>query len=248
MTKQAWKIGRKQQGASRMRSRVRRAFAILASGIAAVAVGSAGAADGGVVRASANGRVWQVNLSPDEPIRWAWAAGAETAHLTISNAVKKTVVETDVTRSPDESFGAFDYSVAADPAEQLCVLSLVQVYRPGTDSAKTVSTERARIAYLPGVHGAPIDVLTAKHLRRCASANVFAYDAAWADAAATTATLTEKSGATESVRTLEGTSGYDVFAFADGATTRTVALAFDETTFASADVRLGTLGLLILIR
>ena len=48
---------------------------------ALLVTGGAGVLHAELVRSAENGRIWQVNLAPDEPIRWAWITGADTAAL-----------------------------------------------------------------------------------------------------------------------------------------------------------------------
>lgn len=230
----------------------------LAVGVCAVSVCAASAvaaaADetaqtGEIIRSAASGRVWQVNLAPDEPIRWPWATGADAARLTVSNACTQKVSEHVVLRTGDEAFGAFALSVAAKPAEQLCDLALEQFYRYGQSDEKAISAEQARVVYLPGVHGHGVTVPSARNLRTSEPVAVFAYDRAWASGSytAATASVSWSSDGASGSRALDGTSGFDALPL-ERLQKTSLALAFDATTRWTCLVRFGIPGTLLLFR
>ncbi len=133
-----------------------------------------------IVRPATDGRVWQVNLAPTEPIRWPWETGAAFARLTITNHCRGTVSVEEVARAADDVFGAFALTVPDMPEERLYTLVLEQFHRPDAESVRRLSTETARIVYLPGIHGAGTTVRPTRGLRACEANLVFAYDADWA--------------------------------------------------------------------
>lgn len=220
----------------------------LAMGVCMAAQGSAAHA-GEIIRSAANGRVWQVNLAPSDPIRWPWATGADAARLTVSNACTQEVSEHVVLRTGDEAFGAFALSVDAKPAEQLCDLALEQFYRYGQSDAKAISAEQARVVYLPGVHGHGVTVPSARNLRTSEPVAVFAYDRAWASGSytAATASLAWSFGDVTGSRALDGTSGFDALPL-ERLQKTSLALAFDATTRWTCLVRFGIPGTLLLFR
>lgn len=221
--------------------------------LCALAAGVLGAwcagAQGEVVRSAANGRVWQVNLAPDEPLRWPWTTGATSARLVVSNVCAQTVSEAAVARQTDELFGAFPLTVAPAPSEQLFDLVLTQFLDDGSDGARALSVDRARIVYLPGIHGNGIDVCASRRLRTSESVVVFPYDRAWASAtgAATAASVSWTSGGESGSRALAGTSGFDALPLERLCKTR-LTLAFDGSPCWKALVRFGAPGTLLMIR
>lgn len=221
--------------------------------LCALAAGVLGAlcagAQGEIVRSAANGRVWQVNLAPDEPIRWPWTMGATSARLLVSNVCAQTVSEVAVVRQADELFGACPLTVAAAPAEQLFDLVLTQFLDDGSGGAQALSVDRARIVYLPGLHGNGIDVCASRRLRTSESVVVFPYDRAWASAtgAATAASVSWSSDGEPGARALAGTSGFDALPLERLRKTR-LTLAFDELPCWRALVRFGAPGTLFMIR
>lgn len=216
---------------------------------ALLATGGAGILHAELVRSAENGRIWQVNLVPDEPIRWAWLTGADTAKLTVSNQCAQTVTEHVVTTN-GAVFGSLALDVPAKPLEQVYTIRIEQYYRHGQANEKRLSSESARIAYLPGIHGKTIDVVSAKHVRQVENPAVFAYDSAWASAsaAATEASVAwNPADGAVGARALEGTSGYDTVALEPFKKTN-LTLSFDDTPCWSANVLNGTLGLMLLFR
>jgi len=208
------------------------------------------AAEPSVFRSAENGRVWQVNLSPSEPITWAWSMGSDAAKLTVSNHCAKTVSEQVVTRTGDELFGSFALTVPAAPLEQVYTLHLEQFYHYGQDDQQTTSSDSARVAYLPGIQGNPIDVASVRQLRKVENPVVFAYDAAWSlDSATSTVASIAWSpvGGAAGVRVLERTSGFDTVDIGSLKKTN-LTLSFDGTPYWTADVMNGSFGLLLLVR
>ena len=216
---------------------------------ALLATGGAGVLHAELVRSAENGRIWQVNLAPDEPIRWAWITGADTAKLTVSNQCTQTETEY-VVATNGALFGSLALNVPAEPLEQVYTVWIEQYYRHGQANEKRLSSESARIAYLPGIHGTAIDVMSAKHVRQAENPAVFAYDSAWASAsaAATEASVAwNPADGAAGARALEGTSGYDTVALEPFKNTN-LTLSFDDTPCWSADVLNGTFGLMLLFR
>lgn len=223
-------------------------FVALGVGVAA-AVSPLAASE--IVRPATEGRVWQVNLNPAEPIRWPWETGAAFARLTITNhCTAKVSVET-VTRTASDCFGSFALAVPETPEEQLYSLVLEQFHQPDAESEQLISTETARIVYLPGIHGAGVTVRpgTAAAMRESEPHVVFAYDAAWAgtsDESAAKITWAGESIATGE-RVLAGRSGFDAVSIGRGQAAE-LGLYFGETLFAQANVRNGQAGFVLIIR
>ena len=192
-----------------------------------------------VFRSADNGRVWQVNLAPDEPLQWPWETGATQARLTISNLCAGTASEVIVTRQGNELFGRYPLAVETVSAEQLYTIGLKQLYHPGEDDEKCVATVSARIVWLPGVLGRGIDVNPARRRQHADTVMVFAYDKAWssgAHAAETASLSVTPKGGVASVRDLVGTSGFDTVTL--GATgDASLAPQFDGQPYWLSDVR-----------
>lgn len=231
-----------------MKNRIRllRGTAFVAFVLCASAVSASGPT---VFRSAENGRIWQVNLAPSEPIKWAWGVGADTAILTISNHCAQTISQ-HVATTNGALFGSYSLNVPAEPLEQVYTLTIEQYYRYGQEKEKRLTSERARIAYLPGIHGAPIDIASTRHVRKVENPAVFAYDAAWSSTSATSTVASvswQPEGGAAGSRSLEGTSGYDTIEIGRLQKTRLM-LSFDDTPTWMADVMNGSFGLLFLVR
>lgn len=188
-------------------------------------------ADGIIVRAVDDGRLWQTCLEPSAPLRWPWELGAETATLTVSNLASGAVSVSTVARDGDAAYGEFAVSAAPLPEERLFAVTLEQ-----SAGDAVVRRDEARIAYIPGVSGGGITVRAARPSvwRQSEKSAVFAYDAKWADGDEMSVSWTARDGSSGS-RPLLGTSGYDVVSLADGIWTK-LSLMFDGETVASASL------------
>lgn len=196
---------------------------------------------GEIIQSAENGRVWQTNLKPSEPLSWPWAVLAGSARLTITNHCAGTVSVETVTRTADDLFGSYLLVVPASPEEQLYSIGLEQYCNYGESDQKLLDSAHARVAYIPGVNGAGTTVRanTASAMKKSEPIAVFAYDAAWrlSTATATVARVTwmptTQAGGD---RTLPGTGGYDVLSVS-GLDLTALELAFDGIDAWSGSIR-----------
>jgi len=205
-------------------------------------------ADGPViVRSASEGRIWQTVVEPSAPLAWPWAADATRAVLTLTNRCSGAVTAFDVARETDAVRGSQAVSIPAVDGDVLVDAVLVQ-YNGDT----CVSSESARLAFIPGVQGGAMTVRSARPTkwRKCSSPAVFAYDAAWSNesAAATSATFGwSYAPDVQGMRTLAGASGYDAVDLPSLVDVH-LTLGFDGTAYWTGDVRAGTPGFLLFIR
>ena len=211
--------------------------------LAAFAVSS----EGICVRNAEDARTWQVNLSPNEPIVWAWGA-ADSAVLTVASAVEKTSRSYAVARTEGDAFGSCAISLPTDVATVEHLLNLTLTLKSGET---TLETRSARVAYLPNAFA--VVQPGSGDWKRMDRPRVFAYDAAWTDGTPTSAKLTLAAGSASSTVSLDGLLGYaaldpatQLTGFERGAFVAT--LVFDETSFATASLKSGVHGMAILIR
>lgn len=176
--------------------------------ICVLAVSTAAVADP-MILSPENGRVWQTVFKPSEPIEWRWEDGAVSASVTVKDLISGEMrAAVPVARGAGNygSFAVAGLTVPADGGESLADITLVQF---GEGDAE-LSTQTARLAYLPGANGGAFTVakfnparVTVKEMR------AVAYDAAWGTAAAGAATSTFTPQAGDPVVTeLPGRGGY----------------------------------------
>lgn len=200
------------------------------------------------VRATDNPRVWQTVLAPAEPIRWAWHSAADSASLTVSNEL--TAVSTTVTVQREEGATGGTYALSASDSGKESLYSLVLVqYREDT----ALSTERARLAYTPGVGDTKVTVRATRpgSWRKSDPVAVFAYDSAWGGVTTSGAGSASLSWScadgSSGLASLDGTSGWGTFAFSPDEL-YSLSLFFDEVLAATGVVRWGVPGFLMFIR
>ncbi len=192
----------------------------------------AGRGDAPVILPTDDGRIWQTVFDPSAPLEWRWVDGAESATVTVTNALFGTVdAPIVVARTVNAKYGSVampNPARSADTGEGLVDVVLVQL-----DSGDNVlSSECARLAFLPGADGGAFTVNARQSME---SPRVVPYDAAWTNAAVSTVacTFAPDDGAAQGIP-LTGLSGYFPFAPADG----TLSLLFDGDAYAEAQTRI----------
>ena len=198
--------------------------------VVAVAAGVWAAFAGPVILTSEDGRVWQTVFDPSAPLEWRWTDGAESATVTVTNALFGTVdAPIVVARTVNAKYGSVampNPARSADTGEGLVDVVLVQ---RGAGDAE-ISCECARLAFLPGV-GCGQTKLDSKP--SFASPRVVPYDAAWTNADVSEVGVTLAAGGDSSRNVLDGLGGYFPIAPMDG----TVTLDFDGVAHASVPVK-----------
>ena len=157
--------------------------------LATLACVPCGAATAMTIRTKADLRLWETVHDRAAPLEWSWAEGADSATLTFSNRVSRTVWSHSVSRNGSEMRGGF-IETALPSGESLVDVTLVQ-----KEGANEVARETATLAYVAGAGGGPITVRAAmdtpeRELAKLQTPRVYAFDPAW--------------------RGLEGESGYDI--------------------------------------
>ena len=184
----------------------------MALALLAVALAATVAHGATTVRAKADQRVWQTVMSPSAPLAWPWESGADSAHLSLSNRMTRTVTTHVVEKSGDDLYGSFAVTPPA-PGEEAFYIAELVLFSGGDEVARY----SADLAYVNGVAGRAFDLRprSSKEWRRFSSPRLSSYDAAWSNATASAAsaalTVTDAKGATSSIET-PGTSGYAVIA------------------------------------
>ena len=200
-----------------------------------------------VYRNPADGRAWEVVLDATEPLMWPWAEGAVSATVTVSNVLSGAISEANVSRG-----GARDGSyVLPQPGadEQLFDVTLAQ-----TDGSATVSeqTVRLKVGSASTVYVDAAD----KEFTSLTEPRIYGWSDLWAEesAGAASAALATavKNGAAIGNWTLPATGGYGAMSvketFGGKRGPVTAALAFDGTTYLTAELSAKGLGLYIIYR
>ena len=102
------------------------ALALLAAALAATVAHGAT-----TVRAKADQRVWQTVMSPSAPLAWPWESGADSAHLSLSNRMTRTVTTHVVEKSGDDLYGSFAVTPPA-PGEEAFYIACMWAHNKGT--------------------------------------------------------------------------------------------------------------------
>lgn len=200
--------------------------------IAALLFGVVLAEDFPVIVPYSHQRIWQVVAKPSDPLRWRWEDQATSASLTISNVLTGTVEgPLYYSRSDDEIYGSRPMPApvrSADTGEGLIDLTLVQYAAGSTE----IETQKARLAFLPGIGGASIDVQKKdESFCKIGSPRVVSYDTAWSSVPVSTVTCSIKSVVGQEIEIpIPGTSGYFGLAPVSGVLT----LYFDASVAYSA--------------
>ena len=198
-------------------------------------------------RNPADGRAWEVVLDATEPLVWQWADGAVSATVTVSNVLSGATAATTVARgeSRDGSY-ALPQSGAG---EQLFDVTLVQ-----TDGTAPVSEQTVRLK-VGSAETVYVDVNDAEY-KALTDPRVYAWSDLWgeesAGAASATLATSVKNGAAIGNWTLPATGGYGAMSvketFGGKRGPVTAALAFDGTTYLTADLLAKALGFSIIFR
>ena len=181
-------------------------FLCLAASAAMVAHGAT------TVRTKADRRIWQTVMAPSSPLVWPWEADADSARLSFSNRMTRTVTTHVVGKSGDDLYGSYAVTPPAAGQEAFYLAELVLF--SGEDEVARYSAD---LAYVNGVAGRTFDLRPriSSVWRKFSSPRLSSYDAAWsnATAAASSAVLavTDDRGAVSPIET-PGTSGYAVLA------------------------------------
>ena len=200
-----------------------------------------------VYRNPADGRTWQVVTDATEPLVWQWADGAVSATVTVSNVLSGATAATTVARgeSRDGSY-ALPQSGAG---EQLFDVTLVQ-----TDGTAPVSEQTVRLK-VGSAETVYVDVNDAEY-KALTDPRVYAWSDLWgeesAGAASATLATSVKNGAAIGNWTLPATGGYGAMSvketFGGKRGPVTAALAFDGTTYLTADLLAKALGFSLIFR
>ena len=203
--------------------------------------------DGISARPSSVARVWQVALEPDKPITYVWPSDATAATLTVVSYAGRTKTLTyEIERTEGADVGSFN--LPSVEGEALFDLSVE--FRKDTKVLEAIS---ARVAVLPK----NIDVLVkgsdAWTRVKDRSPRPVAYDTAWTDPVASSASMTLSYGSQSVNVPFAGESGFEPLDLAnrmEGDGAFDVALSFDdaETPAFSASLRRTLTGLALSIR
>ena len=157
-----------------------------------------------------DGRVWQTVFHPSDPLEWRWEDGAVSATVTVTDLVAGQTREPVQVARGVGNYGSFVLTGLKAPAEggeSLADVTLVQ----NDEGGAVLSTQTARLAYLPGANGGAITVAKFNPSRATIKeSRAIADDAAWtADAAGDAKSVFTPEGEAEPVATeLAGRSGY----------------------------------------
>ncbi len=205
------------------------------------------AAETVVYRNVVDARSWAVLADPDEELSWAWEKGAVSATLTASNLVTGACASEEVVRgsSPD---GACAIPLDVE-GRQLIDVTIVQ-----SNGSSGVSTNRALLAV--GNDATLCLDATSDEFVRLDGPRIYSWSDLWDEGSsgASSAVLSTSvtGGSLIGSWNLPATSGFSTMSpknpFARASRTVTASVAFDETTYLTANLRLSFLGVLIMFR
>ena len=218
-------------------------------GLALLLLGGTAYATPVVYRNPADGRTWQVVTDAAEPLVWQWADGAVSATVTVSNVLSGATAATTVARGGGEAADGSCALPASGDGEQLLDVTLAQ-----TDGTATVAeqTVRLKVGSSETVFVDEAD----KDFQSLTEPRVYAWSDLWAEesagAASATLATSVKNGAAIGNWTLPATGGYGAMSvketFGGKRGPVTAALAFDGTTYLTADLLAKALGFSIIFR
>ena len=184
-----------------------------------------------------------------EPLVWQWAEGAVSATVTVSNVLSGATAATTVARGGGEAADGSFALPASGEGEQLLDVTLAQ-----TDGTATVAeqTVRLKVGSSETVFVDEAD----KDFQALTEPRVYAWSDLWAEesagAASATLATSVKNGAAIGNWTLPATGGYGAMSvketFGGKRGPVTAALAFDGTTYLTADLLAKALGFSIIFR
>ena len=218
-------------------------------GLALLLLGGTAYATPVVYRNPADGRTWQVVTDAAEPLVWQWADGAVSATVTVSNVLSGATAAMTVARGGGEAADGSCALPASGEGEQLLDVTLAQ-----TDGTATVAeqTVRLKVGSSETVFVDEAD----KDFQSLTEPRVYAWSDLWAEesagAASATLATSVKNGAAIGNWTLPATGGYGAMSvketFGGKRGPVTAALAFDGTTYLTADLLAKGLGFSIIFR
>ena len=218
-----------------------------ALGLALLLLGGAAYATSVVYRNPADGRAWQVVTDAAEPLVWQWAEGAVSATVTVSNVLSGAASATNVARGESRD-GSFALSQSG-AGEQLFDVTLAQ-----TDGSATVSEQTVRLK-VGSAETVYVDANDAEY-KALKEPRIYGWSDLWSEesAGAVSATLATavKNGASIGNWSLPATGGYGAMSvketFGGKRGPVTAALAFDNTTYLTAELIAKGLGISIIFR
>ena len=213
----------------------------------ALLLADVGLATSVVYRNPEDGRAWEVVLDAAEPLVWQWAEGAVSATVTVSNVLSGATSAMTVARgaSMDGSYAI----PSGGEGEQLLDLTLAQ-----TDDSATIATQTVRLKV--GVTTTVYADANDTEYTSLTEPRIYGWSDLWAEesAGAASAALATavKNGASIGNWTLPATGGYGAMSvketFGGKRGPVTAALAFDGTTYLTAELSAKGLGLSIIFR
>lgn len=199
-------------------------------------------------RNPADGRAWEVVLDATEPLVWQWAEGAVSATVTVSNLLSGAATATTVARGNAAADGSFALPASGEGAQ------LLDVTLSQTDGTAAVAEQAVRLKVGSSatvfVDAADADFASLTEPR------VYGWSDLWAEesagAASATLATSVRNGAAIGNRTLPAAGGYGAMSvketFGGKRGPVTAALAFDGTTYLTADLLAKALGFSIIFR
>ena len=218
-------------------------------GLALLLLGGTAYATPVVYRNPADGRTWQVVTDAAEPLVWQWADGAVSATVTVSNVLSGATAATTVARGGGEAADGSFALPASGEGEQLLDVTLAQ-----TDGAATVAEQTVRLKV--GSSATVFVDEADKDFQALTEPRVYAWSDLWAEesagAASATLATSVRNGAAIGNWTLPATGGYGAMSvketFGGKRGPVTAALAFDGTTYLTADLLAKALGFSLIFR
>ena len=220
---------------------------VAALSLALLLLGCTAYATSVVYRNPADGRAWEVVMDAAEPLVWQWAEGAVSATVMVSNVLSGATSEANVARGGSRDGSYVLPQSGAD--EQLFDVTLAQ-----TDGSATVSeqTVRLKVGSATTVYVDAND----KEFTSLTEPRIYSWSDLWSEASAGAASVTlataMKNGAAIGNWTLPATGGYGAMSVKDTFGGKrglvTAELAFDGTTYLTAELIAKGLGLYIIFR
>ena len=216
-------------------------------GLALLLLGGTAYATPVIYRNPADGRAWEVVMYAAEPLVWQWAEGAVSATVMVSNVLSGATSEANVARGGSRDGSYVLPQSGAD--EQLFDVTLAQ-----TDGSATVAEQTVRLKV--GSSATVFVDAADKDFQSLTEPRVYAWSDLWSEesagAASATLTTSVKNGAAIGNWTLPATGGYGAMSvketFGGKRGPVTAALAFDGTTYLTADLLAKALGFSLIFR
>ena len=229
--------------------RMKHVNCVVALSLALLLLGGAAHATPVVYRNPADGRTWQVVTDAAEPLVWQWADGAVSATVTVSNVLSGATAAMTVARGGGEAADGSCALPASGEGEQLLDVTLAQ-----TDGTATVAEQT--VCLKVGSSATVFVDAADKDFQSLTEPRVYAWSDLWAEesagAASATLATSVKNGAAIGNWTLPATGGYGAMGvketFGGKRGPVTAALAFDGTTYLTADLLAKGLGFSLIFR